>query len=44
MDAAFTALADPTRRRVLETLRGGERSAGDIERTLARRNRLSRST
>ena len=34
VDAAFAALADPTRRRVLETLRGGERSAGEIERTL----------
>jgi DNA-binding transcriptional ArsR family regulator len=34
MDAALTALADPTRRRVLEVLRAGERSAGDIERSL----------
>jgi DNA-binding transcriptional ArsR family regulator len=34
MDSAFTALADPTRRRMLETLRAGERSAGEIERTL----------
>lgn len=34
MDTAFAALSDPTRRRMLETLRAGERSAGDIERTL----------
>jgi DNA-binding transcriptional ArsR family regulator len=34
MDAAFTALADPTRRRVLEKLRHGECAAGDIERAL----------
>jgi DNA-binding transcriptional ArsR family regulator len=33
MDAAFAALADPTRRRIVEMLRGGERSAGEIERT-----------
>ena len=32
MDAAFTALADPTRRRMIEMLRTGELSAGDIER------------
>ena len=34
MNAAFAALADPTRRRMMETLRAGERSAGDIERAL----------
>ena len=34
MDAAFAALADPTRRRMLDSLRNGERSAGEIERTL----------
>jgi DNA-binding transcriptional ArsR family regulator len=28
--AVFEALADPTRRRILELLAGGERSAGDI--------------
>jgi DNA-binding transcriptional ArsR family regulator len=32
MNAALTALADPTRRRMIEVLRGGERAAGDIER------------
>jgi DNA-binding transcriptional ArsR family regulator len=32
MDAAFAALADPTRRRMIELLRGAELSAGDIER------------
>jgi DNA-binding transcriptional ArsR family regulator len=32
MDAAFAALADPTRRRMVEMLRGGELSAGEIER------------
>jgi DNA-binding transcriptional ArsR family regulator len=32
MDAALAALADPTRRRMLEILRGGERAAGEIER------------
>jgi DNA-binding transcriptional ArsR family regulator len=34
MDAAFTALADPVRRRVVEVLRRGECSAGEIERAL----------
>jgi DNA-binding transcriptional ArsR family regulator len=34
MNAAFTALADPTRRRIVETLRDGERSAGEIERAV----------
>jgi DNA-binding transcriptional ArsR family regulator len=28
--AVFRALADPTRRQILQDLRGGERSAGDI--------------
>jgi DNA-binding transcriptional ArsR family regulator len=32
MNAALAALADPTRRRILETLRTGERAAGDLER------------
>lgn len=32
---AFAALADPARRRVVEVLRDGERSAGEIERALA---------
>jgi DNA-binding transcriptional ArsR family regulator len=31
-DAAFSALADPTRRAVLDLLRGGTRPAGDIAR------------
>jgi DNA-binding transcriptional ArsR family regulator len=31
-DAAFSALADPTRRAVLDLLRGGTRAAGDIAR------------
>lgn len=35
MHATFSALADPVRRRILEALRDGERSAGDIERALA---------
>jgi len=34
MDTAFAALADPTRRRMMDALRAGERSAGEIERTL----------
>jgi DNA-binding transcriptional ArsR family regulator len=34
MDAAFATLADPVRRRVLDLLRQGECSAGDIERVL----------
>jgi DNA-binding transcriptional ArsR family regulator len=29
---AFAALADPTRRRIVELLAGGERSAGDLAR------------
>jgi DNA-binding transcriptional ArsR family regulator len=29
---AFTALADPTRRQIIEMLAGGERTAGDIAR------------
>jgi DNA-binding transcriptional ArsR family regulator len=29
---AFTALADPTRRQIIEMLAGGERAAGDIVR------------
>lgn len=29
-EAIFQALADPTRREILELVRGGERSAGDI--------------
>ena len=29
---AFTALADPTRRQIVEMLAGGERTAGDIAR------------
>lgn len=34
MDAVLAALADPVRRRVIDTLRSGERSAGEIERAL----------
>ncbi len=34
MDTALAALADPTRRRMIEALRAGERSAGDVERAL----------
>ena len=34
MDIIFAALADPTRRRMMEALRAGERSAGEIERAL----------
>jgi DNA-binding transcriptional ArsR family regulator len=34
MNAAFFALSDPTRRRIVDTLRAGERSAGDIERAV----------
>ncbi len=30
MDAAFTLLADPGRRRILDLLRTGERSVGDL--------------
>jgi DNA-binding transcriptional ArsR family regulator len=32
MDATLAALADPTRRRMIEALRAGERSAGEVER------------
>jgi len=34
MDTALAALADPTRRRMMDALRAGERSAGEIERAL----------
>jgi DNA-binding transcriptional ArsR family regulator len=34
MEAALAALADPTRRHMMEVLRHGERSAGEIERAL----------
>ncbi|MBA3812014.1 MAG: winged helix-turn-helix transcriptional regulator [Caulobacteraceae bacterium] len=34
MHATFSALADPIRRRMLEALQEGERSAGEIERAL----------
>ena len=34
MEASFSALADPLRRRMVEMLREGERSAGEIERRL----------
>jgi DNA-binding transcriptional ArsR family regulator len=34
MEAALAALADPVRRHVLDVLRDGEQSAGEIERTL----------
>lgn len=34
MHAVFSALADPLRRRMMESLRDGERSAGEIERAL----------
>ncbi|QUD86345.1 ArsR/SmtB family transcription factor [Phenylobacterium montanum] len=34
MLAVLTALADPTRLKVVEMLAGGERSAGEIERAL----------
>src|SRR5690348_4767291 len=32
---AFAALADPTRRQIIELLAGGERSAGDVARRFA---------
>jgi DNA-binding transcriptional ArsR family regulator len=35
MDIALASLADPVRRRMIEALRHGERSAGEIERALA---------
>ena len=34
MEPLLAALADPARRRAVEMLRGGERSAGEIERAL----------
>ena len=30
LDATFIALADPTRRRIVETLRGGEQQVNDV--------------
>lgn len=30
MNEAFRAMADPTRRRILQLLRGGERTAGEL--------------
>ena len=36
LDAAFTALADPTRRAVVQLLRGGPRRAGELAEALAR--------
>ena len=35
LDRTFAALADPTRRRVVELLRGGERRAGELSEALA---------
>lgn len=37
MPAAFSALADPLNRRMVEMLRGGERSAGQLEQALGLR-------
>lgn len=34
MESLLAALAEPARRRAVELLRGGERSAGEIERAL----------
>ncbi len=42
MQEAYKAIADPTRRRILKYLRGGERAAGDLaEYTGASRTALS---
>ncbi|GAC1370669.1 MAG: hypothetical protein NVS2B12_33830 [Ktedonobacteraceae bacterium] len=42
MQEAYKAIADPTRRRILKYLRGGERTAGELsEHTGAKPNALS---